>query len=150
MNDEDQAAPVAAPRRDPGPLALNPVAVAWSGNFAVVMLAAFGFHLTRTQVGAVDTIAAAVVAVVTAVLARPWYIPGVTGAATAVLTAAAAFGLQWTPEQIGIATSALSIVLMLVTHQSVVPVSAGRRGLTATDILLAQMADGRRVRSAGL
>jgi hypothetical protein len=125
--------------KTPGPVALNPVAIAWAVNLGVAMLAGFGLNLTGAQVGAVTTVAAALVAVVTAATSRPWFIPGITGAATAALTAGVAFGLDWTPEQIGAATTALSVVLMLVTHQSVIPAAAAKRGLTATEILLARL-----------
>ena len=134
-------AAVTAPKT-PGPLALNPVAIAWAGNLAVAMAAGFGLHLTADQAGAVTVIAASIVGVITAFTSRPWYIPGITGAATAGLSAGVAFGLHWTPEQIGLATSALSVVLMLVTHQSVIPVAAAKRGLTATEILLARLTVG--------
>lgn len=132
----DHAAP-----RDPGPLALSPVAVAWACGLLADLLAAFGLHLTAVQTGAVSVIAAAAIGVVTAITARPWYIPGITGAAAAALSAAAAFGLHWTAGQVGAATSALSLVLMLLTHQSVIPAAAARTGMTATDIWLAQHAE---------
>jgi hypothetical protein len=131
--------PSAAPPKPPGPLALNPVAVAWAANLLVAMLAGFGLDLTTAQAGAVIVIAASLVGVITAVTARPWYIPGITGAATAALSAGAAFGLKWTPEQIGLATTALSLVLLLVTHQAVIPAAAARRGLTGEEIMLARL-----------
>jgi hypothetical protein len=127
------------PEKPPGPVALNPVAIAWAANLLVAMLAGFGLHLTTAQAGAVTVIAAALVGVVTAVTARPWYIPGITGAATAALSAGAAFGLDWTPEQIGLAATALSLVLLLATRQAVIPAAAARRGLTGEDIMLARL-----------
>jgi hypothetical protein len=115
---------------------LNPVSVAWSVNMGVTLLAGFGLQLPRAPVAAVAVICPALVAVVTALAARPWYIPGVTGAVTSVLAACAAFGLQWTPEQVAAGTAALSVILMLVTHAAVTPVAALRQGLTATEIQL--------------
>jgi uncharacterized protein (DUF697 family) len=135
----DQTRPYPAePPRQPGGAALNPVVIAWAANMAVTLVAAFGLKLTRDQVGAVQVFAAAAVAVATALTARPWYIPGITGAAAAVMTGCAAFGLRWTPEQVGLASSGLSLVLMLLTHQSVIPAAAARRGLTGTELLLAR------------
>jgi len=64
---------------------LNPVALAWSLNMGVTLLAGFGLQLPRAPVVAVAVIAPALVAVATALAARPWYIPGVTGAVTSAL-----------------------------------------------------------------
>jgi hypothetical protein len=132
------------PARAPGmdaarqSVALNPVAIAWAAQMAVTLLAGFGLNMSRAQDGAVTTIATALVAVVTACSARPWYIPAITGAAASVLTACAAWGLRWSPEQVSAAAGALGVVLMLVTHAAVVPVAAARQGLTAHEIMLAQ------------
>jgi hypothetical protein len=127
--------PVAAARQS---VALNPVAVAWAAQIAVTLLAGFGLHLTRDQAGAVTAIASALVAIVTALTSRPWFIPGITGAAAAVLTACAAFGLKLQPEQVSAAAGALGVVLMLITHAAVIPAVAARQGLTAHEILLSQ------------
>jgi hypothetical protein len=117
---------------------MNPVAVAWGAQMAVTLLAGFGLHLSRVQDGAVTTIATALVAAATALTARPAFIPAVSGAAAAILTACAAFGLKLPAEQVSAAAGALGVILMLVTHAAVVPVAAARQGLTAHEILLAQ------------
>jgi hypothetical protein len=119
-------------------VALNPVAAAWAAQIAVTLLAGYGVHLTRVQDGAVSTIATALVAAATAVSARPWYIPALTGATASILTACAAFGLKWSPEQVSAAASALGVILMLTTHAAVIPAAAARQGLTGHELLLAR------------
>lgn len=123
---------------------LNPVAISWAVNTGLVLAAGFGLHLDRSQAGAFTAMATALVAVITALAARPWFIPGITGATASVLSAASAFGLHASGEQVTALTAGLSAVLMLLTHQSVIPVAAHRLGLTAEDILLGKVpANGR-------
>jgi hypothetical protein len=122
----------------PSAIALSPVALAWAVNMTVALLAGFGLHLTAGQAGAAETTAAALVALITALTARPWYIPAITGAAASLLTACAAFGLHWDAEQVSAAATALSVVLMLVAHSAAIPTAAARQGLTATEIMLSR------------
>lgn len=135
MTEQDQAAApalLAAGRA----VALSPVALGYAVNIGAAMLAGFGIHLTRDQTGAVLTITAGVVTVFTALFARPWHVAAIPGAATAILTACAAFGLKWTPEQIATGVAALSAVLGYLTQSAVVPAAAVHLGTTATELLL--------------
>jgi len=120
-------------------VSLNPVAVTWAVNTALVLAAGFGLRLDRSQAGAITTVSTSLVAVITALAARPWFIPGITGATAAVLAAASAFGLHASGPQVSALTAGLSAVLMLLTHQAVIPVAAHRLGLTAEDILLGKV-----------
>jgi hypothetical protein len=129
------AGPLAAARES---AALNPIALAWTVQMGVSLLAGFGLHLTAGQAGAVSSIAAALVGVITALAARPWFIPAITGGVTAILTACAAFGLHWSGEQVSAAATALGVILMLVAHGASIPLAAARQGLTADELLLAQ------------
>jgi hypothetical protein len=142
-------APPGPPHPSPGDgfraaVALNPVAITWAVNTGLALAAGFGLHLDGDQAGAVTVILTSLVAITTALTARPWYIAGITGATAAALSAGAAFGLHLDGMAVTSVTAALSAVLMLLTHQAVIPVAAHRLGLTAEQILLGQVpANGR-------
>jgi hypothetical protein len=63
-------------------------------------------------------------------------VAGVTGATTSALAACAAFGLKLSPETISAATSALGMILGVLSTGSIVPVAAARAGTTATEVEL--------------
>ena len=128
-----QSSPAGAARTS---IALNPVTITWAATTAVTLGAGFGLSLTTDQAGAVVAIITGLAAVITGLTARPWYVPAITGGATSALAACAAFGLNWGPEQVAAATSALGLVLGILTTGSVVPVAAARAGVTATDVQL--------------
>lgn len=102
----------------------EPAVVLYSINAALTALVAFGVHASPGQTGAVTTIAAGVITIITAVAARPVVIPTVTGAITTIATAAGAFGLHLTTAQIGAVVPVVSIILALVLRQAVTPVAA--------------------------
>lgn len=98
-----------------------PVALLYALNTAVALGVSFGLGWSPDQVAAVSTIATAVLAGIAAFMVRPISIGAFGAAATTALTAAAAFGFDWTTDQIGLTVAMISIVLGLLTHQSVSP-----------------------------
>jgi hypothetical protein len=112
-------------------LKLEPVAIMYVLNVAVSLLVSWGLKLTADQVGAITTIATAVVTLVTAFSVRPVPLTVVKGAAATVLVAFSAFGLHLTVNQIGYSTAALSIIVGFLLRQSVTPASAAVKGSTA-------------------
>lgn len=121
-------------------ISLNPVTVTWAVATAATLAAGFGLHLSKDQTGAIVTGVTGLAAIVSALSSRPWYVAGVTGAATSVLAACAAFGLKLSPEAVTAATGALGIVLGVLTTGSAVPVAAARAGTTATEVQLGRAA----------
>lgn len=92
-------------------------------NAGVALLVAFGLPLNSTVVAAITTIATAILAGVAAFMTRPVSVSALTGAAATILTAAGAFKLHLSANEIGAAVTALSIVLALLLHQNVTPVA---------------------------
>ncbi len=135
MSHVDPAQPSAAQAARTS-ISLNPVTVTWAVSTAATLGAGFGLTLSKDQAGAVVTIITALAAIVSGFTARPFYVPGITGAATSGLAAAAAFGLHWQPEQVASASAALGMILGVLTTGSVVPVAAARAGTTATEVQL--------------
>jgi hypothetical protein len=99
-----------------------PAALLYALNTAVALFVSFGLPLSDDMVAAVSTIATAALAGYAALLVRPVAIGAFGAAAATALTAAVAFGLDWTPDQIGLTVASISIVLGFLTHQSVSPV----------------------------
>lgn len=99
-----------------------PVALLYALNTAAALAVSFGFGWSEDRVAAFSTIATAVLAGATALMTRPVPIAIFGAAAATVMTAAAAFGFNWTPEQIGLTVAAISIILGFLTHQSVSPI----------------------------
>lgn len=117
-------------------LSLNPVAVLYAVNVAVALVVSFGFGLSHNQVAAITVIASAVLTLPAAFTARPVALGAITGAITTGLTAAAAFGLNLSSEQVGYAAAGVSVVVGLFTHQSVIPAAAAKAGKTAHQLIL--------------
>jgi hypothetical protein len=113
---------------------LEPVAIMYVLNVAVSLLVSWGLKLTADQVGAITTIATAVVTLVTAFTVRPVPLTVIKGAAATVLVAFSAFGLHLTVNQIGYSTAALSIIVGFLLRQSVTPASAAAQGTTAAKL----------------
>jgi hypothetical protein len=99
-----------------------PAAALYALNTAVALFVSFGLPLSDDMVAAVSTIATAIFAGYAALVVRPVAIGMFGAAAATALTAAAAFGLDLTTDQIGLTVAAISIVLGFLTHQSVSPV----------------------------
>jgi hypothetical protein len=99
-----------------------PAALLYAINTAVALFVSFGLPMSDDMTAAVSVIATAVFAGYAALLVRPVAIGAFGAAAATALTAAAAFGLDWSPNQIGLVVASISIVLGFLTHQSVSPV----------------------------
>jgi hypothetical protein len=101
----------------------EPAVLMYAASAALTALVAFGVHATPAQAGAITTITAGVITVVTAVAGRPVVVPAVTGAVATIASAAAAFGLHLTAAQIGTALPAATMILALVLRQAITPVA---------------------------
>ena len=85
-------------------------------------LVAFGvFGLTEDSAAWVLTIGNGVMALVVAIVTRPFVVGALTGAVQTVLTGAIAFGLPWTEVQTGAAIAALSVILGLILRPNLEP-----------------------------
>ena len=102
----------------------EPAVIAYVVNAAVVLLVSYGLPLSDGQVNAVTVITTALAAAVTAVMTRPIVVSTLTGTLAAVMTALAAFKLDFTDEQIGQTVAFASIVLALLLRQNVSPAPA--------------------------
>jgi hypothetical protein len=107
-------------------LGREPALYLFAINALVALFVAYGLDLTQVQVGAVSTFATAGFAVATAIMTRPVDVAAVTGAVGTGLTAAAAFGLELSAEQIGATVTALSVVLALILRVNVTPIAPPR------------------------
>jgi uncharacterized membrane protein len=92
----------------------------------IQMLVAFGLPWSETQTIAVNAGVAALLGVVTAFyVARDRLLPAIIGFAQAALTVGLAFGLNWTPEQVGMLMAfAASLVALFGVHPNVTAVVA--------------------------
>jgi hypothetical protein len=83
---------------------------------------AFGvFGLTEISAAWVLTIGNGVMALVVAVVTRPFVVSALTGAVQTLLTGAIAFGLPVSEAQMGVLIGALSVVLGLILRPNVSP-----------------------------
>lgn len=125
-------------------VALNPAMVLYVLNALIAMVAAWGWHLSTDKAGAIDTIAAGVLALIAAVMVRPITVSVVVAAAVTVLTAFSAFGLHLTGSQVSTTAAVASILLGALLHAIGVPVVAANQGKTATQLLLEEKQPGAR------
>lgn len=102
----------------------EPAVILYGINALVALLVAYGLPLDHGQVGAITTIATAVLAVVAAAMTQPVSVSAITGAVGTALVAAASFGLHLSANQIGATVTVLSIVLALLLRQNVSPAPA--------------------------
>ncbi|MFF4417113.1 hypothetical protein ACFYY8_31720 [Streptosporangium sp. NPDC001559] len=77
--------------------------------------------LTEESAGWVMTIASGIVALLVAVLTRPWVVSALTGALSTILTGLASFGFPITEQQSAAAVILVSAVLGLVLRANVTP-----------------------------
>ncbi|MEV4173967.1 hypothetical protein [Nonomuraea sp. NPDC049709] len=77
--------------------------------------------LTAETSGYVMTIASGAVALVSALLTRPWVVSALTGALSTMLAGLASFGLPLTEQQSGAAVALVSAVLGLLLRSNVSP-----------------------------
>jgi hypothetical protein len=109
-------------------LKTEPALIGQTLTLGVAMLTAFGLHLSADRTGAVIVIVTALVALATALAARPVQVPVLAGIATTVLTACAAFGLDWSPAKIGSLVAFVSVFMGLLLRQHLTPVAAKDAG----------------------
>lgn len=99
----------------------EPAVIAYAFNAGVALLVAFGLGMSQVQVSAISVSVTGVLALVVAVMTRPIVVSSITGAAATVMAAVAAFGLEFTAEQIGATVTAMSIALALLLRPNVSP-----------------------------
>jgi hypothetical protein len=104
-------------------LKFNPVVVLYVLNTIVALAVSFGLPLSHDMVQAITVIATALFTFGAAVMTRPVTLSVCAAAATSALTAAAAFGLHLSTDQIGMFVGLLSLGIAYLTHQVVTPVS---------------------------
>ncbi|MEV0151578.1 MULTISPECIES: hypothetical protein [unclassified Nonomuraea] len=100
----------------------EPAAILYALQAVLAVLVAFGvFGLTDESAAWVLTIGNGVMALIVAVVTRPFVVSALTGAVQTILTAAIAFGLPVTEAQMGSIIAALSIILGLTLRPNVAP-----------------------------
>lgn len=103
-------------------LGREPAAILYALQAVLAVLVAFGvFGLTEESAGWVMTIGTGVMALIVAVVTRPFVVSALTGAVQTLLTGFIAFGLPWTEAQSGAVVAALAIVLGLILRPNVSP-----------------------------
>jgi hypothetical protein len=106
-------------------LSLEPVLSAGVIQAAIALVVALGFSLTAGQSGAIEAAAAAVAALITALSVRPFQVPALTGALTAVGTLLVAFGVPHVqPSLVSSFNAALVAILAIVLRGHVTPVAS--------------------------
>lgn len=94
----------------------------WSQAINLVIAALVAFHvLTGTTCGAIGTLAAGLVAVVTAILTRPWAVAAFTGAVQAVLTGVVLLGAHISDTQQAAIIAVIAFAIGLITRTHVTP-----------------------------
>lgn len=92
---------------------------------AVKLASAFWWHADVTTQATVNTLAAAIVAVIVASVVHDGYGAAILGFAQAAIAAAVGFGLHWSPDQQALVLSFVTAVLAMWTRNTVIaPVSA--------------------------
>lgn len=103
-------------------LSLEPVLSAGVVQAAIALVVALGFTLTAGQSGAIEAAAAALAALIMALSVRPFQVPALTGALTAIGTLLVAYGVHGvTPGLVSSFNAALVAVLALILRQHVTP-----------------------------
>lgn len=95
-------------------------------NFAIVLLSAFGLHLTATQTAAVGTISTAVTGIIAVVMVSPVNIASIGTGLTTILVAAAAFGLHLSSGQVAIFVGVVTTILGSMLREKVTPLVGTR------------------------
>lgn len=103
-------------------LGREPAAILYALQAVLAVLVAFGvFGLTETSAAWVLVIGNGAMALVVAVVTRPFVVSALTGGVQTILTGLIAFGLPLTEVQMGAVIAALSILLGLTLRPNVVP-----------------------------
>jgi len=117
-------------------LTLNSAVILYGINAAIALLVAWGAHVSPHTVGAIDTIVAGVITLITLFTVRPVEIPAVIGVLTTITLALSAFGLHLTGTQVGATSAVVSIVLGVILHAFGIPTAAAVQGKTGQQLLL--------------
>lgn len=103
-------------------LGRDPAVILYTLQAVLAVLVAFGvLGLTGESANWTMTIANGVMALVVAIVTRPFVVSALTGAVQTILTGAIAFGLPWTDAQTGAAIAALSMILALILRPNLEP-----------------------------
>ncbi|MET8866548.1 hypothetical protein ABZW11_26720 [Nonomuraea sp. NPDC004580] len=103
----------------------EPAVILYVVNAIVAFLATIpAVGLTAESAGWVMTIASGVVALLVAMLTRPFVVSALTGALSTILTGLASFGLPMTEQQTGAFVMVVSAVLGLVLRSNVSPAAS--------------------------
>jgi hypothetical protein len=106
-------------------LSLEPVLSAGVVQAAIALVVALGFHLTAGQSGAIEAATAGLAALIMALSVRPFQVPALTGALTAIGTLLVAFGVHGVqPNLVSSFNAALVAVLAIVLRGHVTPVAS--------------------------
>jgi len=117
-------------------LTLNSAVILYGINAVIALVVAWGAHVSPHTVGAIDTIIAGVITLITLFTVRPVEIPAVIGALTTITLALSAFGLHLTDTQVGATAAVASIALGIVLHALGIPAVAAAQGKTGQQLLL--------------
>jgi uncharacterized membrane protein (DUF2068 family) len=103
-------------------LGREPAAILYALQAVLAVLVAFGvLGLTEESAAWTLTIGNGVMALIVAVVTRPFVVSALTGGVQTILTGAVAFGLPMTEAQMGTTIAALSILLGLTLRPNVSP-----------------------------
>jgi hypothetical protein len=115
---------------------LNPTVILYFVNALLALAVAWGWHLSTTEAGAVDTITTGVLTIADAFLVQPVSVAVIMSAAATVVTAFAAFGLDVSADRVTATAAVISAVLGLALYWMGVPNVAAEQGVTAQQLLL--------------
>jgi hypothetical protein len=106
-------------------LSLEPVLSAGVVQDAIALVIALGFTLTAGQSGAIEAAAAGLGALIMALSVRPFQVPVLTGALTAIGTLLVAYGVHGvSPGMVSSFNAALVAILAIVLRGHVTPVAS--------------------------
>jgi hypothetical protein len=120
--------------KKPNFLSLNPASILFAVNAIIALCIAWGAHWSPGTTGIVDGVITAAITLVTVAMTRPISLQLVAGAATALITALAPFGLHLTTDQLSSGAVVLSLVLAGVFHLAHYPYVAWKRGTSADEL----------------
>jgi hypothetical protein len=104
-------------------LSLEPVLSAGVVQAAIALVIALGFRLTPGESGAIEAAAAALAALIAGLAVRPFQVPLLTGAFTAIGTLLIAFGVHGVSAgTVSSANAVLVAVLAMILRAHVTPV----------------------------
>ena len=95
---------------------------AWSAALTAVLAVVVSFNfMPQTTADYVSTAGVSGLALVTALLARPWVVPTIAAALGGVMTGVAGFGLHFTDAQIAGVMALATMLMTWFVHSNVVP-----------------------------